>query len=74
MRPKIAHAVAKPIAIPAAWAPRVGTSNQNRWASKPIWAHAGDSAFSAGYAIACAASHLAVTRTGGVGSVGVIAT
>lgn len=42
-------------------------------AVKPVWAIAADSAFSAAYAIACAASHLAVTRTGGVGSVGVIA-
>ncbi|BCO30103.1 phage capsid assembly protein [Thiohalobacter sp. COW1] len=42
-------------------------------AVKPVWAVASDSAFSAAYAIACAASHLAVTRTGGVGSIGVIA-
>lgn len=42
-------------------------------AVKPVWAIAADSAFSAAYALACAASHLAVTRTGGVGSVGVIA-
>lgn len=42
-------------------------------AVKPVWAIAADSAFSAAYAIACAASHLAVTRTGGVGSIGVIA-
>lgn len=42
-------------------------------AVKPIWAIASDSAFSAAYALACAASRLVVTRTGGVGSIGVIA-
>ncbi|MCC6297499.1 MAG: S49 family peptidase [Pseudomonadales bacterium] len=42
-------------------------------AVKPVWAIASDSAFSAAYALACAASRLVVTRTGGVGSVGVIA-
>ena len=42
-------------------------------AVKPVWAMASDSAFSAAYALACAASRLVVTRTGGVGSVGVIA-
>ena len=42
-------------------------------AMKPVWAVASDSAFSAAYALACAASRLVVTRTGGVGSVGVIA-
>ena len=42
-------------------------------ASKPIWAHAGDSAFSAGYAIACAAQRVTLSTTGGVGSIGVIA-
>lgn len=42
-------------------------------AEKPVWAIASDSAFSAAYALACAASRLIVTRTGGVGSVGVIA-
>lgn len=40
---------------------------------KPIWALASDSAFSAAYAIGSAASRLTVTRTGGVGSIGVIA-
>jgi signal peptide peptidase SppA len=40
---------------------------------KPIWAVAADSAFSAAYAIACGASRLLVSRTGGVGSIGVIA-
>ena len=42
-------------------------------AVKPVWAIASDSAFSAAYAIACAASRLTITRTGGVGSIGVIA-
>jgi hypothetical protein len=42
-------------------------------AVKPIWAVASDAAFSAAYAIGCAASRLLVTRTGGVGSIGVIA-
>ena len=40
---------------------------------KRVWAHAGDSAFSAGYAIACAAQRVTLARTGGVGSIGVIA-
>ena len=42
-------------------------------ALKPIWALASDSAFSAAYAIGSAASRLTITRTGGVGSIGVIA-
>ena len=42
-------------------------------ARKPVWAHAGDSAFSAGYAIACAAQRVTLSTTGGVGSIGVIA-
>ncbi|MGO1073369.1 S49 family peptidase [Lysobacter sp. CA199] len=42
-------------------------------AVKPIWAVANDAAFSAAYALASAASRLFVTRTAGVGSVGVIA-
>jgi signal peptide peptidase SppA len=42
-------------------------------AVKPVWAVASDSAFSAAYAIACGASRLIVSRTGGVGSIGVIA-
>lgn len=41
---------------------------------KPIYAIANDSAFSAAYAIASAADKVFVTRTGGVGSIGVIAT
>lgn len=42
-------------------------------AVKPVWAVANDSAFSAAYAIGCAAQRLFVTETGGVGSIGVIA-
>ena len=40
---------------------------------KPVWAIASDTAFSAAYAIGCAASRLLISRTGGVGSIGVIA-
>ena len=40
---------------------------------KPIWAVANDEAFSAAYAIAAAADHIYLSRTGGVGSIGVIA-
>ena len=42
-------------------------------ARKPIWAVANDAAFSAAYALASAASRLFLTRTAGVGSIGVIA-
>lgn len=42
-------------------------------AVKPVWAVANDAAFSAAYAIGCAASRLLLTRTAGVGSIGVIA-
>ena len=42
-------------------------------AVKPVWALAADSAFSAAYALAASASQLALTRTAGVGSIGVIA-
>ena len=42
-------------------------------AIKPVWAIASDSAYSAAYAIACAASRVFITQTGGVGSIGVIA-
>ena len=42
-------------------------------AIKPIWAHAGDSAFSAAYALASAAQRVSLSTTGGVGSIGVIA-
>lgn len=42
-------------------------------AVKPVWAIASDSAFSAAYALACSASRVYVTQTGGVGSIGVIA-
>lgn len=41
--------------------------------TKPVWAAANDSAFSAAYALACSASRIFVTRTAGVGSIGVIA-
>ena len=43
-------------------------------AKKPIIAYANDSCFSAGYAIASSCSKVLVTRTSGVGSIGVIAT
>ena len=42
-------------------------------AIKPVWGIASDSAFSAAYAIASAASRVYVTQTAGVGSIGVIA-
>lgn len=42
--------------------------------TKPIWACANDDAYSAAYAIASSAEKVFVTRTGGVGSIGVIAT
>ncbi len=40
---------------------------------KPVWAAVDDWALSAGYLLASAASRIYVTRTGGVGSVGIIA-
>lgn len=40
----------------------------------PVRAFAHESAYSAGYAIASVADHIAVSRTGGVGSIGVITT
>ncbi|WP_408951485.1 S49 family peptidase [Lysobacter sp. Hz 25] len=40
---------------------------------KPIWAVANEAAFSAAYALASAADRVFVTRTAGVGSIGVIA-
>ncbi|MBT2748573.1 MULTISPECIES: S49 family peptidase [unclassified Lysobacter] len=40
---------------------------------KPIWAVANDSAFSAAYALASASQRLFLTRTAGIGSIGVIA-
>lgn len=40
---------------------------------KPVWAVANDIAFSAAYALASGASRIFVSRTGGVGSIGVIA-
>ncbi len=42
-------------------------------AIKPVWAVANDMAFSAAYALASAASRVMVSRTGGVGSIGVVA-
>jgi len=41
--------------------------------TKPIWATLDESAYSAGYAIASAADRITVPRTGGTGSIGVIA-
>lgn len=43
-----------------------------RDAKVPVRAFAHESAYSAAYAIACAADHIAVSRTGGVGSIGVV--
>ena len=40
---------------------------------KPVWAVANDMAFSAAYALASAAQQVFISRTGGVGSIGVIA-
>ena len=40
---------------------------------KPIWAVTNDQAFSAAYALAAACDQIVITRTGGVGSIGVIA-
>jgi len=40
---------------------------------KPIWAIANDDCLSAAYAIASAAGRIWITRTGGIGSIGVIA-
>jgi len=42
-------------------------------AAKPLWAVANEQAFSAAYALACAAERLVVPPTGLVGSIGVIA-
>ena len=43
------------------------------WRSeKPLWAFAADHSYSAAYAIASAAGRVAVTRSGGTGSVGVV--
>lgn len=39
---------------------------------KPIWAFSADAAYSAGYALASATQQIVVTRSGGVGSVGVV--
>lgn len=40
---------------------------------KPVWAVANDMAFSAAYALASAAQKVFISRTGGIGSIGVIA-
>jgi signal peptide peptidase SppA len=40
--------------------------------SKPVWAILDESAFSAAYALACAADRICVPRTGGTGSIGCI--
>jgi capsid assembly protease len=40
---------------------------------KPIWAILDECAYSAAYALACAAEYIVVPRTGGTGSIGVIA-
>lgn len=40
--------------------------------TKPVRAFAAESAYSAAYAVACVADTIAVSRTGGVGSVGVV--
>jgi capsid assembly protease len=50
---------------------RIGTIKAD--AAKPLWAVANESALSAAYAIASAADRLYVTRTGEVGSIGVVA-
>lgn len=50
-------------------ADRIRTASQ----VKPVWAVANDMAFSAAYALASAATRVFVARTGGVGSIGVIA-
>jgi capsid assembly protease len=50
---------------------RIGASKAA--AAKPLWAVANESALSAAYAIASAADRLYVTRTGEVGSIGVVA-
>ena len=42
--------------------------------AKPIWAVVDDAAFSAAYMLASAADKVFVSRTGGVGSIGVVAT
>lgn len=44
----------------------------SRHYSKPIWAHANETAASAAYAIACAAECIWITRTGEAGSIGVV--
>jgi capsid assembly protease len=50
-----------------------GSAPSRPLAGKPLWAVANESALSAAYAIASAADRLYVTRTGEVGSIGVVA-
>jgi signal peptide peptidase SppA len=50
---------------------RIGSTKSAR--GKPLWAIANESALSAAYAIASAADRLYVTRTGEIGSIGVVA-
>jgi signal peptide peptidase SppA len=52
-------------------ADRLGALRQS--AGKPLWAVASESATSAAYAIASAAERIYVTRTGEVGSIGIVA-
>jgi signal peptide peptidase SppA len=52
-------------------ADRLGALRQS--VSKPLWAVASESATSAAYAIASAAERIYVTRTGEVGSIGIVA-
>lgn len=48
-------------------------STTRKESGKPLWAAASESALSAAYAIASAADRLYITRTGEIGSVGVVA-
>jgi capsid assembly protease len=50
---------------------RIGAMRES--SGKPLWAVAGEAALSAAYAIASAADRLYVTRTGEVGSIGIVA-
>jgi signal peptide peptidase SppA len=44
-----------------------------RAGTKPVWASVNEKALSGGYLLACAADHVTMTKTGRVGSIGVIA-
>ena len=57
-------------AVCSTWSTR---SARSRRSGKPLWAVANEDALSAAYAIASAADRLYVTRTGEVGSIGVVA-